>query len=279
MTRASCLPLLVALLAPVALVVRPARARAEAGVVPAPADVAAPGAGVRAAPSGLAGKILARGHGRARAQSNDCVKVHYTGWRRDGLMIASSRREELPEVQCLRRVSPGVAEALRAMAVGEQRRIWVPARLAAGPGREDETAPPVAVTYDLELVGIIKAPATPPHLQAPPPRALRTPSGVALQVLQPGTGAAHPAAGSHVTVHMSGWRPDGTLVESTRMADHAAAFVVRELLPGLAEVVERMVVGQRVRAWIPSALAYGDKPRRGQPAGPLVYEIELLTLE
>jgi FKBP-type peptidyl-prolyl cis-trans isomerase len=32
--------------------------------------------------------------------------------------------------------------------------------------------------------------------------------------------------------------------------------------------------------WIPAALAYGEKPRRrGLPAGPLVYDVELLELE
>ena len=41
-----------------------------------------------------------------------------------------------------------------------------------------------------------------------------------------------------------------------------------------------MVVGDRVRFWIPSALAYGDKPSQpGAPSGPLVFEIELLSIK
>jgi FKBP-type peptidyl-prolyl cis-trans isomerase len=47
-----------------------------------------------------------------------------------------------------------------------------------------------------------------------------------------------------------------------------------------SEVLPRLAVGDKARPWIPSALAYGDQPRRrGFPAGPLVYDLELLTLE
>ena len=40
-----------------------------------------------------------------------------------------------------------------------------------------------------------------------------------------------------------------------------------------------MVVGDKARFWIPGALAYGDKPARpGTPAGPLVFDVELLSI-
>ncbi|MDP6943892.1 MAG: FKBP-type peptidyl-prolyl cis-trans isomerase, partial [Myxococcota bacterium] len=35
----------------------------------------------------------------------------------------------------------------------------------------------------------------------------------------------------------------------------------------------------RSRLWIPSDLAYGDNPRGGQPAGPLVFDVELLAIK
>ncbi len=40
-----------------------------------------------------------------------------------------------------------------------------------------------------------------------------------------------------------------------------------------------MVVGEKTRFWIPGKLAYGDKPRRGAPAGTLVFDIELLAIK
>ena len=40
-----------------------------------------------------------------------------------------------------------------------------------------------------------------------------------------------------------------------------------------------MKVGDRMRFWIPPALAYGDKPTRpGAPTGTLVFDIELLGI-
>jgi peptidylprolyl isomerase len=40
------------------------------------------------------------------------------------------------------------------------------------------------------------------------------------------------------------------------------------------------VVGDKTRFWIPSQLAYGDKPARpGAPAGPLVFDVELLAIK
>jgi peptidylprolyl isomerase len=40
-----------------------------------------------------------------------------------------------------------------------------------------------------------------------------------------------------------------------------------------------MVVGDKVRFWIPGSLAYGDKPSHpGAPAGPLVFDVELLSI-
>ena len=41
-----------------------------------------------------------------------------------------------------------------------------------------------------------------------------------------------------------------------------------------------MTKGQKMRFWIPGSLAYGDKPARpGAPAGPLVFDIELIDFK
>jgi peptidylprolyl isomerase len=43
--------------------------------------------------------------------------------------------------------------------------------------------------------------------------------------------------------------------------------------------VQLMVVGEKARFWIPSALAYGDTPGGDQPGGPLVFDIELVSIK
>ena len=53
-----------------------------------------------------------------------------------------------------------------------------------------------------------------------------------------------------------------------------------DLPVGLRESLQQLVVGDRARIWLPAPLAYGTKPRNGgQPAGNLVYEVELVGLD
>jgi peptidylprolyl isomerase len=240
----------------------------------APSDVAAPPPQAIHRPSGVAMMVLARGHGRERPRDNDCVKVHFTAWKRDGALLSDSRRQGQPLTQCLRATCPGVVEALKEMAVGERRRVWVPARLTHV-GGDDEHSPLVDATFDLELFDIQRAPATP---QRQPPRAARKlASGLAIQVLRRGSNARHPTTSDRVMLHFSGWTSDGRLIESSVMANHPAVFAMNAVIAGWREALATMVVGDKVRLWIPQALAY-PRPRRGQPRGDLVYELELVAI-
>jgi FKBP-type peptidyl-prolyl cis-trans isomerase len=251
---------------------------APAAAFSPPADVAAPPSAARHTPSGVAMTVLQPGKGKERPADNDCVKVHYTVWKRDGTFLSSSRQRGEPENQCLRAVFPGVAEALKSMTLGERRRVWVPAALTYT-GDPDERPPQADVTFDLELLEIQRAPPTPVNLKKPPRSARRLPSGLAIEMLKKGDGTQHPTATSEVKLHFSGWTTDGHLVESSVMANHPAVFSMRGVIAGWREALFAMVVGDRARVWIPSALAYGPKPRRGQPKGDLVYELELLAIQ
>ncbi|HXT97715.1 MAG TPA: FKBP-type peptidyl-prolyl cis-trans isomerase [Polyangia bacterium] len=211
-----------------------------------------------------------------RPERNDCVKFHYTAWTRDGSLLASTDRSKDPADKCLAAIFPGVVEALENMVVGEQRRAWVPAGLASATenGEKGEAA-----TFDLELVEIIKAPAIPEDLLSPPRDAVRLPSGLILDVLKPGSGTQHPTSHSRVKLDFSGWKRDGTLFQSTVMAHHPAVFHMVAVIPGWREALATMVTGEKVRLWTPASLAYGPRPRRGQPAGDLVYDLELLSFD
>jgi peptidylprolyl isomerase len=52
---------------------------------------------------------------------------------------------------------------------------------------------------------------------------------------------------------------------------------LKALAPGWAEGVQLMVVGDKMRLWLPPALAYEGKPNK--PQGMVVYEVELLEIE
>jgi FKBP-type peptidyl-prolyl cis-trans isomerase len=264
-------------------------APAEAGQASAaPTDVATPPADAIRTVSGIAMTVLQAGSGTDHPRGDDCVIVRFTAWKRDGSLFSTSGLHNETSTQCLTAAIPGVAEALTAMAPGEKRRVWVPSELAfaahvAHHGAKmlhEDPPPKVDLTFDVELVRILRAAVTPLDLKSPPPTAFRTPSGVAIVVLQPGVGTKHPSPSSRVTLNYSGWTADGTLFETTVTSGHPASFIMGTTIAGWREALQYMVTEEKARLWIPAALAYGDRPvDKLVPAGDLVYDIELVSFQ
>ncbi len=256
------------------------KASAELAPLPAPPDVGGPPSDAARAPSGLATKILAPGNGKKHPAATERVRIHYTGWKKDGTMFDSTVRKRAPVTLDLERAIPGFREALPLMVEGEKLRLWVPATLAYGERASLAGQPAGDLVFDLELVAIVKAPESPKDLKVPPADATKTDSGLAYKRLNPGTGKQHPTAQSRVQVHYSGWTRDGKLFDSTVVDGAPTSFALSQAIRGYAEGVQLMVVGEKTRFWIPARLAYGDKPTRpGVPAGDLVFDIELLAIE
>ncbi len=229
-------------------------------------------------------EVLKAGEGTEHPAGDDCVVMSFMAWKRDGSLFATSGVHGESAVQCLFTVMPGVAEALKSMLVGEKRRIWIPSRLAyaahiAHHGNKqmhEEEAQKPDLTVDLELLRILKVPPPPSDIKSPPSTALKTPSGVAIQVLEPGTGSEHPGMNNRVRLNYTGWTADGKLVETT-LTSHPAVVLLGTALPGWREALPRMVVGEKARIWVPSAMAFGERSvDQLSPTGDLVYEIELL---
>ena len=124
------------------------------------------------------------------------------------------------------------------------------------------------------LAAVAQTPAAtipvPSDVAAPPADAVKTKSGLATKVLTPGTGQAHPAKDEVVTIDYSAWTTDGKMFDSSVVRGAPATLPVKRMLPGLAEGVELMVVGETRRLWIPESLAY--KGQQGKPAGMLVFD-------
>ncbi len=257
-------------------------AEGPSGDVPdltAPADVAAPPADAKKTASGLATKVLKEGTGKDKPKPTDSVKVHYTGWTKDGKVFDSSLKRKEPASFAVTQVIPGWTEALQLMTVGEKRRVWIPAKLAYG-DKPRMGAPSGDLTFDVELLEIATPPETPKDVKKAPADAKKTPSGLAYKQLKKGTGKDHPSATSRVTVHYSGWTPDGKLFDSSVARNAPSTFALGNVIKGWTEGVQLMVVGEKMRFWIPADLAYGDKPSGpGALAGPLVFDIELLAVQ
>ena len=114
-----------------------------------PDDVAAPPADAERTPSGLASKVLRPGVGDEHPKKSSTVTVHYSGWTTDGKLFDSSVVRGEPTSFPLNRVIPGWTEGVQLMVVGEQRRFWIPEKLAyAGAAG----APKGMLVFDVELI-------------------------------------------------------------------------------------------------------------------------------
>jgi len=254
--------------APVTVAAQPATLK----MIPPPSDVAAPPPDALKAASGLVSKVIAPGAGTDRPTPADLVTVNYTGWTTDGKMFDSSIAHGKPSTFRVSGVIAGFGEGLQQMVTGEKRRLWIPESLAYR-GRAGK--PAGVLVFDVELLGIPNRP--PADVKAPPDDAKRTASGLAYKILKEGVGGRRPRSSNAVTVHYTGWTTDGKMFDSSALHGEPATFPVDGVIPGWTEALQLMVEGEKIRVWIPEALAY--KGQRGQPAGMLVFDVELVKIQ
>jgi FKBP-type peptidyl-prolyl cis-trans isomerase len=109
-----------------------------------------------------------------------------------------------------------------------------------------------------------------------------TPSGLQYMIIKNGTGIK-PAGGDSVEVKYRGTLLDGTEFENTYESDQPATIRISDphVIAGLREALKLMPVGARWKLFIPSRLAYGQRPA-GKLIGPysmLIYEMELVAIK
>ena len=248
-----------------------------------PGDVGEVPATAKKTPSGLASRVLVKGKGTVHPGPFDHVTVDYTGWTTEGKMFDSSVTRGVPAQFPLDQVIKGWTEGVQLMVKGEKRRFWIPAELAYGEHPSRPGAPAGMLVFDVQLLDFVPMPE-PPHVpedvDAPPKDAKKTASGLSYKLLKHGKGKEHPKAESTVEVHYSGWTPDGKMFDSSVTRGQPTSFPLDGVIKGWTEGVQLMVVGDKARFWIPGNLAYGEKHNRlGAPGGPLVFDIELLSIK
>ncbi len=259
------------LIAFLALAALAAAAQTPASQIPVPSDVAAPPADAAKTKSGLATKVLKPGTSQIHPDKDDVVTIDYSAWTADGKMFDSSVARGKPATLSLKRMLPGLAEGVQLMVVGETRRLWIPESLAF---KGQQGKPQGMLVFDITLVELpTRAPA---DVKAPPADAMRTKSGIAYQVLKPGTGTHHPAKSDTVTVHYTGWTTDGKMFDSSLTRGAPTSFPLDRVIAGWTEGVQLMVEGEKARFWIPERLAYQGNQA---PYGTLVFDIELIKIQ
>ena len=121
-----------------------------------PKDVAAPPADAKKTASGLAYRVLKKGTGKEHPTAASRVRVHYSGWSKDGKMFDSSVTRGEPASFGLGQVIPGWTEGVQLMVVGEKTRFWIPGKLAYGDEPKRPGSPSGQLTFDVELLAIEK---------------------------------------------------------------------------------------------------------------------------
>ena len=106
-----------------------------------------------------------------------------------------------------------------------------------------------------------------------------TPKGVQYKVIKDGAGIT-PKASDKVQVHYVGALLDGTEFDNSVKRGEPLEFPVSAVIEGWQDLLQVMKEGMKVKAWIPSALAYGEAgvPPMIPANALLVFEVELLKV-
>lgn len=225
--------------------------------------------------NGIAYKIVKTDPNARKLNGNDFVTIEYAGWTQaDGKRFYSSAESE-PTNGFINEFPYWKSVLLNAHE-GDVVQMWLPEELGKKhiiKGKKLNGA----LIFELTVVKSIVMPKTPEDVAAPPADAIKTASGLASKVLQPGTGTEHPAADSIVRINYSGWTTDGNIFDSSIPRGQAAEFPLDDdddVIAGWTEGIQLMVVGEKRRFWIPEELAYEGE--EGKPQGMLVFDVELL---
>jgi len=106
-----------------------------------------------------------------------------------------------------------------------------------------------------------------------------TTKGVQYKVIKEGTGIT-PKVSDKVQVHYIGALLDGTEFDNSVKRGEPLEFPVSAVIEGWQDLLQVMKEGMKVKAWIPSALAYGEAgvPPMIPANALLVFEVELLKV-
>lgn len=102
-----------------------------------------------------------------------------------------------------------------------------------------------------------------------------------IESLKAGSGAV-PKVGDNVSVHYTGWLPDGKKFDSSVDRGEPFTFTLGEgeVIAGWDLGVATMKIGDKVRLTLPPELAYGASGYPGAipPNATLIFEVELLAI-
>ena len=124
--------------------------------------------GVKTTASGLQYRVLAYGKG-AKATVNDMVLINYKGTLINGAEFDSSYKRGQPATFPVKGIIPGVSEALQMMNVGSKYQFVIPPEIGYGMNPAGPIGPNSVLIFEIELLEIKKAQASPSKAPAKTP--------------------------------------------------------------------------------------------------------------
>ena len=107
-------------------------------------------------------------------------------------------------------------------------------------------------------------------------------SGLRYEILKAGSGA-YPKVGQQAKIHYTGTFINGQTFDSSIQRGQPAEMIIKDgsIIAGMAEGLQKINVGGKIKLYVPPHLAYGDEGIPGgiPPAATLIFEVELLEVK
>jgi peptidylprolyl isomerase len=224
------------------------------------------------------------------------VRIHYTGWRTDGVVFDSSKEGKSsgspPVTFQLGGLIKGWQEGIPGMKPGGIRKLVIAPEKGYGARASGKIPPNSTLIFEVELVEFTPAPASGqknvtegdgrpmPHDSSNggtnDPGLKDIGGGLKIRDLKEGSGE-EVKPGATVTIHYTGWTVDGNVFDSSRKRGEPTTFSLARLIPGWQKGIPGMKPGGVRKLVVPAALGYGAGGTDNIPGGAtLVFEVELI---
>jgi len=246
---------------------------------PRPWDVT--GKKVEKTASGLEYVFLTKGTGK-KPNKGDKVKVHYSGYFKDGKMFDSSVERGDPIEFPLGKgmVIKGWEEGIALLGIGDKVKLMIPYTLAYGESGRGPIPSKADLVFDVELISFSET-VKPVPFNIDGKDVQETASGLKYIIAQKGSGKTA-QNGSVVKVHYTGYFENGDTFDSSVERGQPFEFTLGQgqVIKGWDEAVAMMKEGDKFHIILPYELAYGENGTGPiPPKAKLIFDVELIEVK
>ncbi|MCL4122058.1 UNVERIFIED_CONTAM: hypothetical protein GTU68_043770 [Idotea baltica] len=219
------------------------------------------------------------------ASSEDFVAFDLKGQLLDGTSIGNTFGTDADiHLYLDQNILPGIGEAVQFLGTGGQGSFILPAELAFGSIGNGVVPANTPVAYDIEVLGIYQDDQdysdevlsdyiTAEGLEITE----KTPSGLYVVIEEPGNDTK-PTSSEAVTVHYEGYFLNGDVFDSSIARGNPSTFLLNQVIAGWTEGIPYFGEGGKGKLLIPAHLAYGAGSQSIPAYTPLVFDIELISV-